>query len=304
MAGSITTFDAYAIANGISYKTQEHSRPSRHLTTALEPAHQLPRPPIGLFRDPLVTTNISSASASAQPTSNLRRIERMKRQLRTVSLPQLGQAMLPDDTDTRRPDSIDTHPGRSVSRRALGDGLPVKRNLTQAFLDARSSPAQTTSMKTKVPFSPSLIEHLGSPQAGLLAAIPIQQSQALVPAVPTALTVSQAFHGTPTNPSQIGNDLKKDYSNSTWTCHCCDLDYSSMAEITAHLRDHHFVEADMATLTPDRDVITMVLARVKSEEHDFMENNEEVVRRGATSPSNHVGVMGVRSGIVSQRRVE
>jgi hypothetical protein len=55
-----------------------------------------------------------------------------------------------------------------------------------------------------------------------------------------------------------------------------------MGAVTVHLRDHHAVEADVVTLTPDRDVITMVLASVRSgeERHGWVDENGEAVLEG------------------------
>lgn len=52
-----------------------------------------------------------------------------------------------------------------------------------------------------------------------------------------------------------------------------------MRGVTEHLRDHHAVEDDVVTLTPERDVITMVLAsvRVDDAEHGWVDGEGEAV---------------------------
>ena len=53
-----------------------------------------------------------------------------------------------------------------------------------------------------------------------------------------------------------------------------------MGAITQHLRDQHFVESDVAQLTPDRDVITMVLASVRpddDEEQGWVDEDGEMI---------------------------
>ena len=44
---------------------------------------------------------------------------------------------------------------------------------------------------------------------------------------------------------------------------------------TEHLRDHHGVERDVMTLTPDRDVITMVMASAEVEDGGDGWRNED-----------------------------
>ena len=67
----------------------------------------------------------------------------------------------------------------------------------------------------------------------------------------------------------------------------CHVDFPDMQSVTLHLRDHHAVENDVVTLTPDRDVITMVLASVKIDDaaHGWVDENGQVVKEAKKSKS-------------------
>jgi hypothetical protein len=60
----------------------------------------------------------------------------------------------------------------------------------------------------------------------------------------------------------------------------CHVDFPDLQSVTVHLRDHHAVEEDVVTLTPDRDVITMVLAsvRIHDGEHGWVDENGNAIR--------------------------
>lgn len=222
----------------------------------------------------------------------------MKRQIDMVNDRILRQASLSLD-----PDTIDSHPNRPFApllslQRTPSTRVPLKRNLSMAFSDARSSPAQGISSPnhkfrdtsselaktsygfrsapipraTKLPFSQALIEHL-RPFSSSISTYDIKP-----PPLPTttprlALTASQSLRGTldpfplrgtldllppPKNPT-----IPQDYAHATWTCEPCKKDFANMASVTRHLRDIHFVAGDVVWCTPDRDVITVVMASVR-----------------------------------------
>lgn len=179
------------------------------------------------------TLTAASATAVAQPTSNLRRIDRIQLQLRIASMPARLQAYDPTNRDT-----LDSHPDQPIApprpaKRAASTRLPLKRNLSQAFSDAKSRPTQATSspyidvnptanttfarpfgfpsspistraLTPKIPFSQSLISHLRptpSPSYDLLPPTPIFphhliSAAASPPTLRTALTATQALRGT------------------------------------------------------------------------------------------------------------
>ena len=60
----------------------------------------------------------------------------------------------------------------------------------------------------------------------------------------------------------------------------CHVDFPDLQSVTVHLRDHHAVEEDVVRLTPDRDVITMVLAsvRIHDGEHGWVDENGKAIR--------------------------
>jgi hypothetical protein len=214
--------------------------------------------------------NLAPASSSqiistTHPPSNIRRIARMERQrTRVASLPSQRPLMI-------LPDTLDSH-----SHTDRYTDKPLKRNLSQAFLKARSGSSQgvfkshpslaevsrdPVPAAARLTFSQLLISHLPNtrPADDALRAIS-------VPPIRTALTASQALRGTLYPAKHVGNGTAKDYSKNTWTCHCCTIDFPNMQLCTEHLRDHHGVESDVVTLTPDRDVITMVMASAKFED--------------------------------------
>jgi hypothetical protein len=60
----------------------------------------------------------------------------------------------------------------------------------------------------------------------------------------------------------------------------CHVDFPDLQSVTVHLRDHHAVEEGVVTLTPDRDVITMVLAsvRIHDGEHGWVDESGNAIR--------------------------
>jgi hypothetical protein len=201
----------------------------------------------------------TSATAAAQPTSNLRRIDRMQRQLRIASMPARLQAYDPTDRDT-----LDSHPDQPIApphlpKRAASTRLPLKRNLSQAFSEARCSPTQATSssytdinptanttfsrpsgfpsapistraLAPKIPFSQSLISHLRphpSSSYDLLPPTPIlphhlTPAESSPPPLRTALSATQALRGTLNlrPPSRVVNSIPRQKDYSRNTWSC------------------------------------------------------------------------------------
>lgn len=255
---STTTFDAYATVNNIIYKTQDKPRPSRHTAPSMTTNPAVQPPPLNSIVATSSSLTISTIPSHHAPSftssvpntthqiSNLRRINRMERQAaRVATLPARRGVPVPLTSQ------------------------PLKRNLSQQLLKARSSTAQGASEShsslaeaardpkpkaaAQMPFSQMLISHLPHVEPSPLPLPP--------PLIRTALTASQALRGTLHPAAHVGNGLPKDYSSNVWTCHCCKTDFKDMQSCTEHLRDHHGMESDVATLMPDRDVITIVMGK-------------------------------------------
>ena len=211
---------------------------------------------MGIHSSPFALPTVTISNAIAQPTSNLRGVARMERELRIASTP---DRLLQEESSIR--DTLDSHPdlplGENLPQLSASTRHPQKSDLMQGFPKPKSKPTQAQSyVAYDFPLS-------GSP-----------------PLPRTALNATEALRGSLNLPAHISDGLKKDYSHSTWSCEMCHKDFPDLQSVTVHLRDHHYVQEDVVTLTPDRDVITMVLASVKvdDEEHGWVDESGEAIR--------------------------
>jgi hypothetical protein len=228
----------------------------------------------------------SSANGTTDPIVDFVRNDRMQRQARLGSLPARLQPFAPG-TDR---DTIDSHPDPlTLPKRSVSTRLPLKRNLSQAFTDAKSSPTQMFSSpygpftypspaesgsrlsygfpsaprssslapKPKLSYSQSLIEHLVPSPSPSYDLLPTPRSD--IPALRLNSTASHALRRNsdllPRALPNVTGGEARDYTNSTWFCEMCYEDSADMNAMTEHLRDFHAVAADLVWFTPDKDVV-------------------------------------------------